>query len=193
MTVGLAVDRALTGCPAEPLGDGWQLWKRPDHPDRPDHAGHPDHPEPDTPEPLTLDTLVHDLATETGAPALVAYVMEGDCALVTGAAPGGTAWTVCLGRPALAHYLAGTGLGLDELFPTPEAAAAHCAAWAEAAGRAADPVELKGVLAAGTAPLTGGAEGLFRELLARLGIGRGRPGPPPPTGEAPTAVRCEPW
>ncbi|MBH1935911.1 hypothetical protein I5Q34_16815 [Streptomyces sp. AV19] len=159
--------------PTASFGDGWQLWH---HPRRPELGD--------------LDALVRALADETGAPALAAYVMESDCAVVSGAGPGGAPWSACLGRRALAGYMADTGLALDELFPDPRAAAAHCSDWAAAAGHTADPAELAAVLAAEAAP---SVEDLFEDLLARLGIEGGRrPGPPPPTGEAPAATRCEP-
>ncbi|WP_212764047.1 hypothetical protein [Streptomyces sp. I05A-00742] len=186
-------DRALAECPvlrgsrchlrpARAFHGGWQLWLHPHQPELGD-----------------LDALVRALADETGAPALAASVMESDCAVVSGAGPGGAPWSACLGRRALAAYMAETGLALDELFPDPRSAAAHCSAWAAEAGYAADAAELAAVLAAEPVPRV---ENLFRDLLARLGIEGGtgpgpedgrRPGPPPPTGEATAAIRCEPW
>ncbi|MFI9305262.1 hypothetical protein [Streptomyces triculaminicus] len=161
LLLGRGGDRALAECPvlaasrehlipAGTFAGGWQLWR---------------HPGP--PEPAGVDALVRALADETGAPALAAYVMESDCAVVGGAHPGGASWSACLGRTPLARYMADTELGLDELFPTPEAAAADCAAWAAEAGHAADAAELAGVLAADPDPLV---ENLFHELLARLGM-----------------------
>ncbi|MEV4434757.1 hypothetical protein [Streptomyces sp. NPDC049555] len=203
LLVGRGGDRALaarpvlaTGrdhlVPAAAFADGWQMWCRM------------------APEPLrpavedavaSVDDLVRALADDTGAPALAAGVLAGDCAVVFGAVPAGTPWAACLGRVALARHLAGTGLGPDDIFPAPRTAAAHCAAWAAAAGRVTDAGALARVLAADPGP---DVVGLFRELLAGLGMveealpacavaGRGRPKPPPPTGEAPAAVRCEPW
>ncbi|GAA2914005.1 hypothetical protein GCM10020221_07110 [Streptomyces thioluteus] len=166
--------------PTASFGDGWQLWHHPHQPELGPHQ----------PELGDLDALVRALADETGAPALAAYVMESDCAVVSGAGPGGAPWSACLGRRALAGYMADTGLALDELFPDPRAAAAHCSAWAAAAGHTADPAELAAVLTAEPEPRV---ENLFEDLLAHLGIDGGRrPGPPPPTGEAPAATRCEP-
>ncbi|MFI9204728.1 hypothetical protein [Streptomyces sp. NPDC053048] len=172
LLVGRGGDRALAECPVlasdrgcpgpdrtvrtvRTFAGGWRLWT---------------HPGP--PEPAGVDALVRALADETGAPALAAYVMESDCAVIGGThRPGDDAddagWSACLGRTPLARYMADTELGLDELFPTPEAAAAHCAAWAAAAGHAADADELAGVLAADPEPLV---ENLFHELLARLGM-----------------------
>ncbi|GAA0405225.1 hypothetical protein [Streptomyces luteireticuli] len=163
--------------PTASFDDGWQLWHHPHQPELGD-----------------LDALVRALADETGAPALAAYVMESDCAVVSGAGPGGAPWSACLGRRALAGYMADTGLALDELFPDPRAAAAHCSAWAAAAGHTADPDGLAAVLAAEPEPRV---ENLFEDLLAHLGIEAGaedgrRPVPLPPTGEAPAAAHCEP-
>ncbi|MFI1972754.1 hypothetical protein BLA24_26935 [Streptomyces cinnamoneus] len=162
LLVGRGGARALVECPAlaanrdhlvpaGAFGDGWQLWEHPEHPALGDG----------------IDTLVRALADQTGAPALAAYVMESDCAVLVGAGPGDPSWSACLGRTTLARYMAETGLGLDELFPGPEAAAAHCAAWADAAGCAADAAELVRVLAADPEP---SVETLFRELLAGLGV-----------------------
>ncbi|MEU1312818.1 hypothetical protein ABZ419_28540 [Streptomyces cinnamoneus] len=161
LLLGRGGDGALAECPVpavrhehlRPAGTfagGWRLWE---------------HPGP--PEPAGVDALVRALADRTGAPALAAYVMDSHCAVLGGAEPGGTCWSACLGRTPLAHYMADTGLGLDELFPSPRAAAAQCAAWAAAAGHAADADELAGVLAADPEPLV---EDLFHELLARLGM-----------------------
>ncbi|WP_049716612.1 hypothetical protein [Streptomyces caatingaensis] len=163
--------------PTASFDGGWQLWH---HPHRPELGD--------------LDALVRALADETDAPALAAYVMESDCAVVSGAGPGGAPWSACLGRRALADYMADTGLALDDLFPDPRTAAAHCSAWAAAAGHTADPAGLAAVLAADPGPRV---EDLFGNLLAHLGIAPGaedgrRPVPPPPTGEAPAAIRCEP-
>ncbi|GHF48289.1 hypothetical protein GCM10010218_32210 [Streptomyces mashuensis] len=168
LLVGRGEDRDLTECPvlaanrehllpAGSFAGGWQLW------------AHPAHREPDARPGLGggIDALVSTLADQTAAPALAAYVMESDCALLGGASPGGTCWSACLGRTPLARYLADTGLALDDLFPSPEAAAAHCAAWAAAAGHPADTTELADVLAADPEP---GVEDLFRQLLARLGM-----------------------
>ncbi|MEU5052378.1 hypothetical protein [Streptomyces sp. NPDC021096] len=161
LLVGRAGDGALAECPvlatgrdrpvpARTFAGGWRLWERPGPPD-----------------PAGTDALVRALADATDAPALAAYVMESDCAVIGGARPGGPCWSACLGRTALARHMADTGLGLDELFPAPPVAAAHCAAWAAAVGRAADAAELARVLAAEPGPLV---EDLFRDLLARLGM-----------------------
>ncbi len=171
LLVGRGRGRALIDCPvlaarrehlvpAAVFAGGWQVWR---HPDRPAGGG------PCGPGPAdSMDALVRTLADETGAPALAAHVMAGDCAVIGGARPAGASWSACLGRPALTRHLADTGLGLDELFPTPRVAAAHCAAWAAAAGHVADPGELADVLAADAGPA--GVEDLFHELLARLGM-----------------------
>ncbi|MEU4208562.1 hypothetical protein AB0F13_00935 [Streptomyces sp. NPDC026206] len=186
LLLGRGGDRALTEfpvlaasrehlVPARAFAGGWQLWRHPDYPDYQEHLHclcfpqcPPHRDRPSGPEPAgAMDAQVRALACETGAPALAAYVMESDCAIVAGAHPGGASWSACLGRTPLAQYMADTGLGLDELFPTPREAAAHCAAWAAAAGHTADAAELAQVLAADPEPLV---EDLFEELLARLGV-----------------------
>ncbi|MFH8981181.1 hypothetical protein [Streptomyces varsoviensis] len=134
----------------EAFADGWQLWQHP--------------PEPELGD---IDSLVRGLTKETGAPALAAYVLDSECAVVAAAGPAGTSWSACLGRAAMARYMEQSEMDIGELFLTPRAAASQGAAWAAAAGHIANTTALTRVLAADPDPFV---ENLFYDLLAELGI-----------------------
>ncbi|KNE83768.1 MULTISPECIES: hypothetical protein [Streptomyces] len=135
---------------AETFADGWQLWQHPSEPGLGD-----------------LDDVAGALARETGAPTLLAYVMDGDCAVLEGAGPVRGSWTACLGRTALARHVGENEIVLDDVFPSPAGAAAHAAGWAAAAGRTVDSRRLADVLSADPDP---DVEKLFHEVLQKLGI-----------------------
>jgi hypothetical protein len=109
------------------------------------------------------------LARETGAPALFGYVMDSACVVVEAAGPESGAWTTCLARTAMAGYIGAgqEGLALEDYFLEPRDAAERAVAWAEEAGRTADPEQLLEVLTAEPDPL---AENLFFRLLDRLSV-----------------------
>ncbi|GAA2550436.1 MULTISPECIES: hypothetical protein [Streptomyces] len=109
------------------------------------------------------------LAERTGAPALFACVMGGDCAVVEAAALGPGAWTTCLGRAAMADRLRPEedGLTLGDYFLEPRDAAERAVARAAETGHAVAADELLDVLAADPGPM---AENLLFRLLDRLGV-----------------------
>ncbi|MFC8346261.1 hypothetical protein [Streptomyces sp. NPDC057280] len=109
------------------------------------------------------------LARESGAPALFGYVMDSDCVVVEAAGPESGAWTTCLARTAMAARIGAgpDGLALEDYFLEPPDAAERAVAWAEEAGRTADPERLLEVLTAEPDPL---AENLFFRLLDRLSV-----------------------
>ncbi|MEV0279976.1 hypothetical protein AB0I22_26785 [Streptomyces sp. NPDC050610] len=132
------------------FADGWQLWQHP--------------PEPELGD---IDSLVRGLTKETGAPALAAYVLDSECAVVAAASPSGGSWSACLGRATMARYMEQSEMDIGELFLTPRDAASQGVAWAAAAGHIANAGALARVMAAEPEPFV---ENLFYDLLAELGI-----------------------
>ncbi|KAF4410237.1 MULTISPECIES: hypothetical protein [Streptomyces] len=135
---------------AETFADGWQLWQHPLEPGLGD-----------------LDDLAASLARETGAPTLLAFVMDSGCAVLEGAGPRRGSWTACLGRTAMARHMARNEMTLDDVFPSPAGAATCAADWAAAAGRTVDSACLAAVLSADPSP---DVEKLFHRVLETLGI-----------------------
>ncbi|MGA4840027.1 hypothetical protein [Streptomyces sp. G45] len=128
--------------------DGWQVWECPS--DGSQDVGN-----------------MNALAEETGAPALFGFVLDSDCVVVEAAAPKSGAWTTCLGRAAMAGYLADADLTVDDYFLEPRDAAERAVAWAAESGRRARTAALLDVLTADAEP---SAEELFFRLLDRLGV-----------------------
>lgn len=129
--------------------DGWQVWECPGGDGARDVGN------------------MNTLALETGAPALFGYVMDSDCVVVEAAAPESGAWTTCLARGAMAGYLGGDGLTLEDYFLEPRDAAERAVAWAAEAGRRVGTGPLLDVLNADPDP---SAEELFFRFLDRLGV-----------------------
>ncbi|MER6675784.1 hypothetical protein [Streptomyces sp. NPDC000983] len=143
---------ALAGAPGITLRreapDGWQVWEY--------ASGEGD------------VGNMHELAAQTGAPALFGYVMDSDCAVVEAAGPLSGAWSTCLAREAMAARLgAGDGPTLEDYFLQPRDAAERAVAWAAEAGHTVPAEPLLDVLTAEPDPL---AENLFFLLLDRLGV-----------------------
>ncbi|MGV9450692.1 hypothetical protein [Streptomyces sp. NPDC003635] len=148
----LAELAALAGAPGLTLRqeapDGWQVWE---YPVGEGEVGN-----------------MHELAHQTGEPALFGYVMDSDCVVVEAAGPESGAWTTCLAREAMAARLgAGEGLLLEDYFLQPRDAAERAVAWAAEAGHTVPAEPLLEVLSAEPDPL---AENLFFRLLDRLGV-----------------------
>ncbi|KIQ64954.1 hypothetical protein TR51_12805 [Kitasatospora griseola] len=78
------------------------------------------------------------LADSTGAPVLIARVMDSDVCEVVGLAPSGARWSTYLDPAMAADY------GFPE---PPPGAAGHITRWAAEAGCTADPIALAEVLA----------------------------------------------
>ncbi|MFI1680944.1 hypothetical protein [Streptomyces sp. NPDC020607] len=134
--------------------DGWQVWEVPGS-DGSDGDGARDVGNMNT------------LARESGAPALFGYVMDSSCVIIEAAAPESGAWTTCLARRAMAGYIGGTELTLDDYFLEPRDAAQRAVAWAAESGRTVPPGPLLDVLNADAEP---SAEELFFRFLDRLGV-----------------------
>ena len=154
-------DRELAACSTLAAGrdrlelsatfaDGWQLWQHPSQPGLGD-----------------LDDVALSLARETGAPTLLAFVMDSDCAVLEGAGPVRGSWTACLGRAAMARHMAANEILLDDIFPSPAGSALRAADWAAAAGRSVNSDGLAAVLSADPEP---DVQRLFHEVLEKLGI-----------------------
>ncbi|WP_055569744.1 hypothetical protein [Streptomyces atriruber] len=128
--------------------DGWQVWEVPGDGER--DVGN-----------------MNTLALESGAPALFGYVMDSACVIVEAAAPESGAWTTCLARRAMAGYIGGTELTVEDYFLEPRDAAERAVAWAAESGRTVPPGPLLDVLKADAQP---SAEELFFRFLDRLGV-----------------------
>ncbi|WP_306337849.1 hypothetical protein [Streptomyces sp. KL118A] len=128
--------------------DGWQVWEVPGDGER--DVGN-----------------MNTLALESGAPALFGYVMDSACVIVEAAAPESGAWTTCLARRAMAGYIGGTELTVEDYFLEPRDAAERAVAWAAESGRTVPPGPLLDVLNADAQP---SAEELFFRFLDRLGV-----------------------
>ncbi|MEU6821548.1 hypothetical protein ABZ921_13025 [Streptomyces atriruber] len=128
--------------------DGWQVWEVPGNGER--DVGN-----------------MNTLALESGAPALFGYVMDSACVIVEAAAPESGAWTTCLARRAMAGYLGGSELTVEDYFLEPRDAAERAVAWAAESGRTVPPGPLLDVLNAAAQP---SAEELFFRFLDRLGV-----------------------
>lgn len=124
------------------------------------------------------DAFLRDLVAESGAPALLGYVLDSDCVdLVAMGAVSGL-WRSCLNREAMQSYA--QDQVLDESILRPEAAAERAALWAADAGLQPDlPAVLSVFSRAGDDVLF--AESLFFDLVNALGV-----------ASAPAAARSEP-
>ncbi|GGQ87117.1 hypothetical protein [Kitasatospora griseola] len=98
------------------------------------------------------------LAGSTGAPVLIARVMDSDVCEVVGLAPSGARWSTYLDPATAADY------GFPEL---PPGAAEHITRWAAEAGCVADPIALAEVLAKPADPFV---EDLVFELIDACGF-----------------------
>ncbi|MYS19521.1 hypothetical protein GA0115240_109430 [Streptomyces sp. DvalAA-14] len=115
--------------------------------------------------------LLRELVASTGAPALLARVMDSDMCQVWGLTPSGAQWTVLLDPVMAADY--------DIPVPGPDevrATAGSIAGWAAEAGFAAEPGALLSVLTKRADPFV---EDLFFELIDACGL--------PPADPAPAA------
>jgi hypothetical protein len=116
---------------------------------------------------------VATLAAVTGHPALGAYVLDSDCAVVEAAAPSGLRWSATL-NPEVAIESYDMPVGEND----PDLALSGALAWSAEAGLVPSEPVLRDALTGSSAF----AEDLFATLLAGLGI----PGVSP--GAAPSAT-----
>lgn len=119
-----------------------------------------------------LDALV-DL---TGAPVLMAYIVDSDAAVIDAATPVDDHWRGCLGRRAMRAATAQIGEDFNTRFLSADAAARNAAMWAHDAGLVSDPAALRELFTADTATDLFIEADFFR-LLAALGLPSG-PGKP---------------
>ncbi|MFE4452104.1 hypothetical protein [Streptomyces sp. NPDC056796] len=128
--------------------DGWQVWSHPTEP------------------PLGSMAALADAAR---APVLLGFVMDGVCVAVEASAPRSGSWYACLGRAPMAARLDRDGTTADDLFLSPEDAAARAVLWAAESGRGVLEGPLLELLRV-ERPARSGEE-LFFAFLDRLGIG----------------------
>jgi hypothetical protein len=112
------------------------------------------------------EAFLRDLVAESGAPALLGYVLDSDCVdlVAMGAASG--VWRSCLNREAMQAYA--EDHALDESILHPGAAAERAAQWASEAGLRPSLPALLSVLSRTGDILF--AESLFFELVVALGV-----------------------
>ncbi|GAA3340052.1 hypothetical protein GCM10020358_26160 [Amorphoplanes nipponensis] len=107
--------------------------------------------------PGALDALL----AQTGAPALVAYIMDSDLADVSAASPGGVRWRAYLHQETAEDY------GAPALPQSTDEVVTQALAWAAEAGLAPDREAVRAALLAGHTF----AEETLDELVEALGIG----------------------
>lgn len=127
--------------------DGWQVWSHP------------------TESSLGSMTALADAAR---APVLLGFVMDGVCVAVEAAAPHSGSWYACLGRTPMAERLGPDGPAPEDLFLSPEDAAARAVRWAAETGRGVREGPLLELLRIERPEWSG--EELFFAFLDRLGI-----------------------
>jgi hypothetical protein len=137
---------------------------------------------------IRLKELI-ELVRVTGAPASSAWVLDSDCAIVTGLAPGGRPWRVGLNVDTLVEYghddpeaiLCGYDTDVEEYGSRLRAHVPHAAAdllaWAAAAGFAGAPQPQIEELLRSTSVF---AEDIWEDILVALGF-------PMPWTEAPAS------
>ncbi|WP_328563254.1 hypothetical protein [Streptomyces coelicoflavus] len=100
-------------------------------------------------------------------PALCAYVMDSDCAVIEALGVRTGFWRTCLGRDSMTAYMAESGETVEGWFPTADESVRAALDWARDAG--CDPSEsrLAEVLAAVPGPFV---EPIFVALLEAMGV-----------------------
>ncbi|GAA4566316.1 hypothetical protein [Planotetraspora kaengkrachanensis] len=134
----------------ERSADGWRIWELSVDDSLPDP-----------------EDLVVGVSEETGAPALVGFVMDSDCVAVAAFSRSARSWSACLAPNSMAAYLRPDDLKLSDLFLPPEEAAVLAVRWAADAGYRVSPVPIVELLNREGAPY---AEHLFAEFIERVGI-----------------------
>ncbi len=113
--------------------------------------------------------LLARIATETGAPAMIGFVLDGDCVDLHAFAPETGLWRSCLVRSVMADYIADDGREkVNEVFLPPEAAARRATAWAVEAGLRPNRKALLKLFGATERDLV--AETEFYRMVEHLGI-----------------------
>ncbi|HEX3779778.1 MAG TPA: hypothetical protein VHX38_08910 [Pseudonocardiaceae bacterium] len=102
------------------------------------------------------------LVTDTGAPTLVARVVDSDFAVIQATSPAGTSWIGVLGQDQAQRHRVP-----EEFLVPPEEVLDPAVAWARETGRQPDSDRLEDVLQAEPEPT---AESLVFELLGALGF-----------------------
>jgi hypothetical protein len=80
-------------------------------------------------EPPDLHTALEPIVAATGAPALLAFVLDSDCAVIRGRGPAGAQWGTVLNRELALSYD-----GVLEAYDTPDHGLAGAMRWAGEAG-----------------------------------------------------------
>ena len=133
--------------------------------------------------------LHEELAAETSAPALTAFVLDSDAAIVEAWSSSDGFWRACLDRASAQKYVSDPAV-FGSMFLSGEGAARHAARWAREGGLAPDePALLHLFTQAEADPFV---EGLVQALLEHLGIPPKALEPMAPEPMAPEPMAPEP-
>ncbi|MFF2851616.1 hypothetical protein ACFVT5_35580 [Streptomyces sp. NPDC058001] len=117
-------------------------------------------------DPISEDEL-SALVERTRAPVLCAYVMDSDCAVIEALGVRTGFWRTCLGREAMAAYMAESDADFEAWFAPAEQSTRSALGWAADAGCDPSETTLSEVLTASPAPFV---EPIFLDLLKGMGI-----------------------
>ncbi|MFG2315251.1 hypothetical protein [Streptomyces tendae] len=101
------------------------------------------------------------------APALCAYVMDSDCAVIEALGVRTGFWRACLGRESMAGYMAESGETVEGWFPSADESVRAATDWAKDAGLDPSESRLAGAFAAAPDPFV---EPVFEAMLEALGV-----------------------
>lgn len=124
------------------------------------------------------DEVMAGLVTLTGAPVVMAYVLDSDAAIIDAASSLDDHWRGCLGRHAMRAASEEVGEDFDTTYLAADDAARRAAMWSHDAGLVGDPATLRRLFAADIAADLF-IEGDVLELFAALGL----PGSNPREGD----------
>lgn len=127
-----------------------------------------------------------NLAAETGAPALSAYVLDSDTAFVEAWNESNGFWRACLARDGAASYVTDP-VEFEAEFLSAEAAAEHAIAWARDGGLTPDAAALGELFALGRADPF--ADDLVLDLVKHLGVQAADPDDTRSTAPDPSLIR----
>ncbi|WP_338699766.1 hypothetical protein V2W30_24470 [Streptomyces sp. Q6] len=120
----------------------------------------------DREDPISEDEL-SVIVERSKAPALCAYVMDSDCAVIEALGIRTGFWRACLGRESMTAYMAESGESVEEWFPSADESVRAASDWARDAGSEPSGNRLAEALAAVPDPFV---EPVFIAMLEGMGI-----------------------
>jgi hypothetical protein len=118
------------------------------------------------------EALIPDLAQESGAPALMGFVLDSDAVELDACSASGGYWRACLVRNVMRGYCEDDDSDFG-VYLLPSAAVAAAASWAKDAGLTSQLPALETVFAVEEAEMFE-AENVFFDLLRALGLVHGQ-------------------